>query len=83
MAVWEAWYGNAAAARRSVTHVLDAAIGRHVTYAAGLPLAVAGDTPRAQTIADNLASRFPEDTSVRFSYLPTLSQGVERPTSSG
>jgi serine/threonine protein kinase len=72
MAVWEAWYGNAAAAKRSVTHVLDAAIGRHVTYAAGLALAVAGDTARAQTIADNLASRFPEDTSVRFSYLPTL-----------
>jgi serine/threonine protein kinase len=72
MAVWEAWYGNAAAARRSVTHVLDAAIGRHVTYAAALALAVAGDTARAQTIADTLASRFPEDTSVRFSYLPTL-----------
>jgi len=72
MAVWEAWYGNTAAAKRSVMHVLDVAIGRHVTYAAGLALAIAGDTARAQTIADSLASRFPEDTSVRFSYLPAL-----------
>jgi tetratricopeptide (TPR) repeat protein len=72
MAVWEAWYGDKIAARRSAMHVLDASIGRHVTYAAGLALAIAGDTARAQTIADNLANRFPEDTSVRFSYLPTL-----------
>jgi tetratricopeptide (TPR) repeat protein len=72
MAVWEAWYGNEAAATRSAMRVLDAAIGRHVTYAAGLALAIAGDTARAQAIADSLASRFPEDTSVRFSYLPTL-----------
>jgi serine/threonine protein kinase/tetratricopeptide (TPR) repeat protein len=71
-AVWEAWYGNAAAATRSATHVLEVAKGRHVTYAAALALAIAGDRARAQTIADDLDSRFPEDTSVRFTYLPTL-----------
>jgi tetratricopeptide (TPR) repeat protein len=37
-----------------------------------LALAIAGDTARARTIADDLERRFPEDTSVRFSYLPTL-----------
>jgi serine/threonine protein kinase len=72
MAVWEAWYGNTDAARVSATHVLDVTKGRHVTYAAALALAIAGDTARAQTIADDLDSRFPEDTSVRFNYLPTL-----------
>jgi tetratricopeptide (TPR) repeat protein len=78
-AVWEmaaanseAWYGNAAAARRSALHVLDVAKGRHVAYAAALVLAVAGDPARAEAIADDLERRFPEDTSVRFSYLPTL-----------
>jgi tetratricopeptide (TPR) repeat protein len=71
-AVWEAWYGNAAAAKRSATHVLEAANGRHVTYAAALALAIAGERSRAQTIADDLDRRFPEDTSVRFTYLPTL-----------
>jgi len=72
MAVWEAWYGNATAAKRNATHVLDVEKGRHITYAGALALALAGDTPRAQTIADDLDRRFPEDTSVRFNYLPTL-----------
>jgi tetratricopeptide (TPR) repeat protein len=72
MAVWEAWYGNAAAARRSAMRVLDSEKGRHVTYAAALALALAGDIARAQSIADDLDRRFPEDTSVRFNYLPTL-----------
>jgi tetratricopeptide (TPR) repeat protein len=72
MAVWEAWYGNTAAATRSGTHVLDVAKGRHVTYAGALALAMAGDTARAQTIADDLDRRFREDTSVRYNYLPTL-----------
>jgi tetratricopeptide (TPR) repeat protein len=72
MAVWEAWYGNAEAAQRSAMHVLDGVKGRHVTYAGALALAITGDTVRAQKIADDLDSRFPEDTSVRFSYLPTL-----------
>jgi tetratricopeptide (TPR) repeat protein len=72
MAVWEAWYGNTAAATRSAMHVLDVAQGRHVTYAAALALAIAGDTVRTHRIADDLDQRFPEDTSVRYNYLPTL-----------
>jgi len=72
IAVWEAWYGNAAAARRGAMHVLEVANGRHVSYAAALALAMAGERSRAQTIADDLDSRFPEDTSVRFNYVPTL-----------
>jgi hypothetical protein len=52
--------------------VLEAAKGRHVTYAAAMALAIAGERSRAEIIADDLEHRFPEDTSVRFSYLPTL-----------
>jgi tetratricopeptide (TPR) repeat protein len=72
MAVWEALYGNIAVASGSAMDVLDGDIGRHVTYAGALALALSGDTARAQTIADDLDRRFPDDTSVRFSYLPTL-----------
>ena len=72
VAVWEAWYGNAAAAKRIAMHVLEVANGRHVTFAAALALAMAGERSRAQAIADDLDSRFPEDTSVRFNYVPTL-----------
>ena len=71
-AVWEALYGNPAAAKRSAVHVLEVAKGRHVSYAAALALAIAGERAQVLAIADDLDSRFPEDTSVRFNYVPTL-----------
>src|SRR6185503_10754002 len=52
-ALWEALYGNFAAATRGATHVLDIAKGRHVRYGAALALAIAGDGSRAQMIADD------------------------------
>lgn len=45
---------------------------RAVEYGAGLALALTGDSSRSQQLARDLAERFPEDTSVQFSYLPTL-----------
>ncbi len=70
--VWEAWYGNAAAAKQHATRVLEGATGRHVRFAAAVTLAIAADSARAQAITADLDSRFPEDTSVRFNYVPTL-----------
>jgi len=35
-------------------------------------LALSGDAPRTQELAVDLEKRFPEDTAVRFSYLPVL-----------
>jgi len=46
--------------------------GRDAQYGAALALAYAGDDKRAQTLTDDLDKRFPEDTLVRFNYLPTL-----------
>ena len=71
-AVWEAFYGNAAAARQKATRALDLGRGRDVDYAAAFALAVAGDVLRSRTVADDLARNFPEDTSVQYMYLPTL-----------
>jgi hypothetical protein len=62
-AVWEGLYGNAGAATRKAMHVLEVPQGRHVSYAAGLALAIAGERQRVQAIADDLEGRFPEDTS--------------------
>jgi predicted Zn-dependent protease len=45
---------------------------REVEYGAAFALALAKDSSRSETLADDLAKRFPEDTSVRFSYLPAL-----------
>jgi Flp pilus assembly protein TadD len=72
-AVWEAFYGNAAAARQSATRALELGRGgREVEYAAAFALALAGDLPQSRTLAQVLAREFPEDTSVQFMYLPTL-----------
>ena len=45
---------------------------REVEYGAAFALAVSGDFSQAQARADDLERRFPEDTSIRFSYLPAL-----------
>ena len=72
-AVWEAFYGNAAAARQSATRALELGRGgREVDYAAAFALALAGDLPQSRALAQDLAREFPEDTSVQFMYLPTL-----------
>ena len=72
VATWEAFYGNAAEARRSAAKALEIARGRDVDYAAAFALALSGDWSRSRALADDLDKQFPEDTSVRFSYLPAL-----------
>src|SRR5436190_2618159 len=71
-ALWEAFHGNAAAARQSVATALGLGKGRDVEYAAAFALALSGDVPQARALAEDLAQDFPEDTSVQFMYLPTL-----------
>lgn len=70
--VWEGLFGNADAARRSATQALKLSKSRDVEYGAAMALLLAGDFSRAQVIANELEQRFPEDTSVQFSYLPAL-----------
>jgi len=71
-AIWEAFYGNAAAARQSAGRALALGKFREVDYAAAFALALSGDLPQARRLADGLAREFPEDTSVQVMYLPTL-----------
>ena len=71
-AVWEALYGNPAAARQKATTALALGRGREVDYAAAFALALSGDVSRSRALADDLARDYPEDTSVQFMYLPTL-----------
>jgi eukaryotic-like serine/threonine-protein kinase len=68
----EALFGNAAEARRQVGSALGLSTGRAIQYPAALVLALVGDAVRASALADDLGKRFPEDTLVRFAYIPTL-----------
>jgi len=71
-AVWEAFYGNATAARQSAGKALTLSRDRNVDYAAAFALALSGNLPQSRALAQNLAREFPEDTFVQFMYLPTL-----------
>jgi tetratricopeptide (TPR) repeat protein len=71
-AIWEALAGNVPAARQRALAALSLANGRDVEFGAAFALALAGDSSRPNALADDLDRRFPEDTSVRFSYLPVL-----------
>jgi serine/threonine protein kinase/tetratricopeptide (TPR) repeat protein len=71
-ALWEAFFGNVPAAKSGAIAVLKLSKGREVEYGAALALALSGDSSGAQALANDLGKRFPEDTSVRLSYLPEL-----------
>ncbi len=71
-ALREALYGNAAAAEEHAVRTLTMSNGRDAQFAAALALALTGDTKRGRAIAEDLEERYPEDTIVRFNYLPTL-----------
>src|ERR1700730_17598009 len=71
-ALWEAFYGNATEARQHAAATLAKSNGREAQYVAALALAVIGDSARSQALAEDLQKRFPDDTVVRFNYLPTL-----------
>jgi serine/threonine protein kinase len=71
-ALWEAFFGNAPAGKSAAMESLALAKNREVQYGAALVLAIAGDSSQAQKLANDLETRFPEDTSVKFNYLPTV-----------
>jgi eukaryotic-like serine/threonine-protein kinase len=68
----EALFGDAAEARQRVNSAMEHTAGRDVQYGSALALAYAGDNKRAQFLADDLSKTFPDDTIVRFNYLPTI-----------
>jgi len=71
-ALWEAFFGNAPLAERTAKDALELAKNREVKYGAALVLAMSGDASQAQSLANDLERDFPEDTSVRFNYLPAV-----------
>jgi eukaryotic-like serine/threonine-protein kinase len=71
-AVREALFGDATAAKERALDALKLSRDREVEYGTAFVLAMSGDSSRAQGLADEMQKRFPEDTSVRFSYVPVV-----------
>ena len=76
-AVREAYFGNPGEARRNANMALALSADREVEYGAAFALALGRNGSRARSLADDLEKRFPEDTSVRFSYLPAIRARLE------
>src|SRR5579863_2799748 len=77
-AIREALFGNGAAARQNAAAAVALAPGSHDAEAqATLAYALAGDTAHAQSLADDLGKRFPQDTVVRSVWLPTIHAQME------
>jgi eukaryotic-like serine/threonine-protein kinase len=71
-ALWEALFGDAPTARQGAKALLESSKDRDVEYGAALALALSGDFSGARGLANDLEKRFPEDTSVRFTYVPVI-----------
>jgi tetratricopeptide (TPR) repeat protein len=71
-ALWEALYGERSKAPQRAADSLAQSNGRDVQYVAALALALIGYSADARGLADDLEKRYPDDTIVRFNYLPTI-----------
>jgi DNA-binding winged helix-turn-helix (wHTH) protein/predicted Zn-dependent protease len=71
-ALREALFGSASNSLRQCVIAQRRSAGRDLNYGVALALTYAGDQRRAEALSDDLAKSFPEDSIVRFNYLPTL-----------
>ena len=71
-ALREGFLGQEVDARRYATEAVALSNAREVRYGAAFALALAGDSPGAAALADDLERRFADDTAVRSHYLPAI-----------
>lgn len=71
-AVREAFFGNVNEARRDAKTALSFSREPMVEYSAALALALTRDLAASYSLTEDLDRHFPENTSVRSNYLPTL-----------
>lgn len=72
LALWEGFFGDAREARVDADAALGLARNRGLDYGAAVAFGLAGDSEQAEALADRLQKGLPEDTSVRFSYVPVI-----------
>jgi len=72
IALREALFERTTAARQSALAALKLSKAREVEYGVALSLALALDFTASETLADDLEKHFPDDTGVKFNYLPTI-----------
>jgi tetratricopeptide (TPR) repeat protein len=76
-ALREALFGYRTEAQKLAQDALKLSRGKLAQYLAALAYALGGDGERARQLADDWGTRFPEDTIVRFNYLPSVRALIE------
>jgi DNA-binding winged helix-turn-helix (wHTH) protein/tetratricopeptide (TPR) repeat protein len=71
-ALWEAFFGETREAKEDASTALSLAKNRGLDYGAAVVLALAGNSRQAEDLANRMQRKLPEDTSVRFSYVPVI-----------
>ena len=71
-AVREALFGNRREAINRATRALQLPHDREVQYGAALAFALSGESSHAEALVDDLQRRYPEDSAVRFTYVPSV-----------
>jgi tetratricopeptide (TPR) repeat protein len=71
-AAWNSLFGIRAEAKRSAGEALSLYRSRDADYGPAFALALLHESAQAHEIDEDLGKLYPEDTSVQFSYLPTL-----------
>jgi hypothetical protein len=71
-ALWDAFFGNKAAARKIAAAAADLSEDRDVKYGAAFALALSGESSRSRKLAKELETNFTQDTAVKVSYLPAI-----------
>jgi len=76
-ALREALFGYRSEALKLAQDALKLSRGKQAEYMAALAFALAGSAERARQLTDDLAARFPEDTIIRFNFLPSVRALIE------
>jgi tetratricopeptide (TPR) repeat protein/predicted Ser/Thr protein kinase len=76
-ALLEALFGYRSEAQKRAHDALKLSHGKETRYFAALAYGLDGDAARALGLADDLERSFPEDTIVRFNFVPTLHALIE------
>jgi len=71
-ALWDSFYGDRTGAERAAAAALKASTARDVEFGAAVAEALARYDSRAAGLAGDLERRFPDDTDVRFRYVPAI-----------
>ena len=75
-ALREALVGNRDSAKQRAQAALAVSNGRDTEGLSAIAFGLAGDSTRADSLADDLGKRFPKDTLVQSNYLPTIRAAI-------